>query len=217
MSKLVKSAALFLVFSFLTLNVFAFEDELTGKQFSNTKEIKTYNPVILDDNIHSSKEVKQYNYVPINDTITSSDKELKKEYKQENFEDLYEKRIIISPNKRMSFDRFKEGDEIELVIAKNSERWNLKKGDKIKARIETISPSSFFGIPEEVIIDNFTINDKKANGAITLRGANRSYWVAPLSTALNVFFCAGVLLYFVKGGKAKLNPHQQFEVFLTEE
>ncbi len=203
MSKSVKSVSLFLIFSLLMLNSFALDDELTGEKFNNAKEIR------------------EYNYIPYEDTINTGNlklKEPKLKYNPENFEDLYERIIVVSPVRHLSFERIKENDEIELMIVKDSDKWNLKKGDKIKAKVEAISPNNYFGIPQEVILDNYTINDTTtAKGEIQLSGANRALWIHPLSLTLNALCCVGFLLYFVKGGKVKLSPNQQFEIFLKEE
>lgn len=201
MSKSVKSVSLFLIFSLLMLNSFALDDELTGEKFNNAKEIR------------------EYNYIPYEDVINTGNlKEPNLQYTPENFENLYERIIVVSPVRHLSFDGIRENDEIELKIVKDSEKWNLKKGDKIKAKVEAISPSNFFGVPQEAILDNYTINDSTgAKGEIHLSGANRALWIHPLSLTLNALCCTGFLLYFVKGGKVKLSPNQQFEIFLKEE
>lgn len=201
MSKIVKSVSLFLIFSLLMLNSFAFEDELAGEKFSNAKEIR------------------EYNYIPYKDIINTENlKEPNLKYTPENFENLYERIIVVSPVRHLSFDGIRENDEIELKIVKDSDKWNLKKGDKIKAKVEAISPNNFFGVPQEAILDNYTINDATgAKGEIHLSGANRALWIHPLSLTLNALCCTGFLLYFVKGGKVKLSPNQQFEIFLKEE
>ena len=74
MSKLMKSVAIFLIFSLMTLNSFAFDDELIGERFNTRKEIKEYTPVIFSDNLNLTGEIREYNYVLFEDLINTENR-----------------------------------------------------------------------------------------------------------------------------------------------
>ena len=86
----------------------------------------------------------------------------------------------------------------------------------VKARVENVSPNGAYGIPADVVIGNFILEDKtKLDGEISLQGANRSLWVYPIGHFLTLCLGVGVLIYPIRGGHAKfkINKIYEFEAF----
>lgn len=115
-----------------------------------------------------------------------------------------------------------EGQELtfkvlsDVKIDKNN---TIKKDSVVKARLETVSLNQAFGVPADINIENFVI--KRANqpdivldGSIHKIGANRSLWVYPVGyMGIVLFLGAGVLVFPIRGGHAKLTTNDVFEVY----
>jgi len=118
-----------------------------------------------------------------------------------------------------------EGKKVNFIVIsdvmKNGEVF-IKKDTPVEAFVETITKSSFAGDPAELIIGRFTSKDINGNkicitGEIDKKGANRALWVKPLMYAgycVPIFGTPLLLLYFVKGGKAKIKPKCKFKLYL---
>jgi hypothetical protein len=94
----------------------------------------------------------------------------------------------------------------------------IKDGTLITGSIELISKAAYYGDPDEIEIANLTTKDAKGNlieleGVIRKQGADRGKWVRPLYNAgvsVPVYGAPLMAFYFVKGGKVKLTPKQEF-------
>jgi len=94
----------------------------------------------------------------------------------------------------------------------------IKKDTPVNGYVETITKSSFSGDPAELIIGRFTTKDVNGNtidliGEVKKNGANRGLWVKPLmyvGYCVPIFGSPLLLLYFVKGGNAKIKPKNKF-------
>ena len=116
--------------------------------------------------------------------------------------------------------KIKEGQDIYFEVAEDTQiksNFILKKGTKIKARVETISMNDIWGVPADVIIENFKLKENpnalKIEGHIHKVGANRSIWVYPLVYAGAIFFYAGLAAIPIRGGHAKIKPHEVYEIY----
>lgn len=89
-------------------------------------------------------------------------------------------------------------------------------GTEVKARIETVSLNKKFGVPSDLIIGMFSIDNNPLNGEIKRFGANRSLWVYPCVCIGSAFFGAGALLAFIRGGHAKINSKEIFYIGIYE-
>ena len=89
------------------------------------------------------------------------------------------------------------------------------RGEKITGRVEIAAQNGPFGSPAELVVSNFSAKEgsKKLAGEIRVVGANRSFWVYPIGYSINFFFpFAGVPVYTIRGGHAKIKPEKEFEL-----
>lgn len=115
-----------------------------------------------------------------------------------------------------------EGQELNFKVlsdVKISNGTTIKKDSIVSAKLETISLNQAFGVPADIIIDDFkakTSNDANINldGEIHKIGANRSLWVYPAGYMGCFFFGAGLLVFPIRGGHAKLQRKDVYEVYL---
>ena len=129
--------------------------------------------------------------------------------------DALTQKAKISPSKVLTTRKLHEGQIVEFKL-----KQDLKINEKIypansiiKARIENISKNEAFGVPSELIIDNFILADNvKLDGQISKCGANRAIWIYPTSTILYPFFGIDLLLLPIRGGHAKLKPSKIYEI-----
>lgn len=107
-------------------------------------------------------------------------------------------------------DEIYEGQEIELKVRKNIYCHNLlivKKGQIVKAKIETIITKGMNGFPAEIIIDNFKIDgieDSQLMSTYIKTGRNYALLVYPLKWALTPIPLVGSLTNLIKGGEAEI-------------
>lgn len=111
-----------------------------------------------------------------------------------------------------------EGDFVEFETLKpvTIKDKTYPKGTLVKGRIETISKNKTKGVPADIVVGNFTIDNHKLIGEIAKTGANRSLWVYPASCAGACFFGLGALLLFIRGGHAKISPTERFILHLNQ-
>ena len=117
-----------------------------------------------------------------------------------------------------SKNQFDEGDEIIFLTLDeiNLKGKIYKKDTPIKAQIELISQNKSLGVPANVVIGNFTLDEFKFFGEISKKGANRALWVQPLVQTGSLFFGAGLVFIPIRGGHVKINPKEEFELELYE-
>lgn len=117
---------------------------------------------------------------------------------------------LTTKNKTVDEGDYIEFETVEAVYINNR---NYPKGTIVKARVENISQNRSKGVPADIVIGNFTIDNHKLNGEITKTGANRSLWVYPASYIGSGFFGLGALLLFIRGGHAKITPFENFTIY----
>ncbi|MDD3593012.1 MAG: hypothetical protein PHX18_00120 [Candidatus Gastranaerophilales bacterium] len=91
----------------------------------------------------------------------------------------------------------------------------------ITGRIETIAPNQVMGIPADIDIGSFKIDNYpniNIQGTLDKKGANRAIWVYPLAYSGIIFFGIGVVVtYFlfmpIRGGHAKLQKWQTYTIY----
>ena len=108
-----------------------------------------------------------------------------------------------------------EGDfiEFETITELKVKNKSYPVGTTIKARIETISYNKIWGVPSDLTVGNFSIDNTPLKGEINKTGANRSLWLYPTIYLTGFFFGIGFLLIPIRGGHAKIRPQQVFTVY----
>lgn len=108
-----------------------------------------------------------------------------------------------------------EGDYIEFETLKPVKIKNKSypKGSTVRARLETISQNKSWGVPADLVIGTFSLDDIELSGEISKTGANRSVWVYPLIYLTTPFFCAGLVFIPIRGGHAKVRLKETFTVY----
>lgn len=112
--------------------------------------------------------------------------------------------------------RANEGDFIDFVTIEDTEigNKNYPKGTIVKARIETISPNFSGGVPADLTVGSFILDDINLQGEIEKTGANRTLWVCPASIAGDfIFLGLGELSLLIRGGHAKIKPKETFTLY----
>lgn len=228
-----KLFAVILILNFFSLNVFAIEDvfednlvkslskdlkiehvktqeikdDFANKTLDKNLKIQKQTPVVYTDNI--PKELVQ------TQTYIAGNKEQKFD-----FESLDELIVKVSPKKYYTTrTKLKEGDLINFVLAQDViiKDKTYKKGTNVTARVEMVSQNGAFGVPSDLVIDNFILNsDIKLTGNIEKKGANRSLWVYPCAYGLSWFFGVSLLLLPIRGGHAKLRPNHVYSLNYIE-
>ncbi len=117
-----------------------------------------------------------------------------------------------------------EGQEVKFKVlndVKINNKQTIKKDSIVTATLETVSLNQGFGVPADILIDNFsvrTVDNKTLNleGNINKIGANRALWVSPIGYVGGIFTLgAGFLLFFIRGGHAKLKTGDVYEMYYT--
>ena len=107
-----------------------------------------------------------------------------------------------------------EGSYLEFVTVKDVEyNGNIyPAGTIVKGRIETVSQNAMNGDPANIVIGSFDIGGDPLYGEISKTGADRMLWLKPLSIAIGFLGIPGILLMFVRGGHAKINPKEIYTI-----
>lgn len=108
-----------------------------------------------------------------------------------------------------------EGDYVEFETLKEIKIKNktYPQGTRVKARIETVSMNFSLGVPADIILGNFSIDNIPLYGNVQKIGANRALWVKPCSYIGTFFMGAGILLLPIRGGHAKVRPSEVYTVY----
>lgn len=96
----------------------------------------------------------------------------------------------------------------------------VKKGDVVKASVETYMERGMNGIPAVIIVDNFAIKGvppKKIKGTYITRGLNLSLFVFPLKWALTPLPGVGSLTNLIFGGNAKISTRKTVTIYYFPE
>ena len=200
------------------------DDEFANNTLDNNLKIQKankiyYNDTFVNETLNQNLKIIQLPKEQIEDFLVKTIDESKIiaiDYKKINNANFDAGKIKVSPKKYHTTRRkLKEGAFIDFVLAEDIkiENKTYKKGEIVKARIETLSPNGARGIPADLVIGNFIMPDNLAlNGQITKQGANRSLWVYPLGCILTPFALLGVPLFAIRGGHAKLKPRKVYQV-----
>lgn len=185
------------------------EDELVNKNLSNVKyQIKKQENILISDTL-ADKTLKN---------VSAKPKKAKLNFDFDLVRQIPFK-IAITNNITSKKD-LTEGQELNfrtLDDVKLDNNLVLKKDTLVTARLETISLNQAFGVPADIIIDDFKAisNQSEINleGSIHKIGANRSLWVYPAGYIGCFFFGAGLLLFPIRGGHAKIKTTETYEVY----
>lgn len=124
--------------------------------------------------------------------------------------------VLISINKSISTkSRPQEGSIIEFRTVTSIKYHNniYPEGTVVKARVETVSMNNTWGTPADLVIGNFSIDNKPLFGEIYKTGSNRTLWVKPVSCIATPVFGAGMLMMLIRGGHASIKPDEIFTVY----
>ena len=191
--------------------------------------IKKQKPLIDDfalETLDSNLKIQKRFIKPIYDdfaleTLDSNLKILKHEQNFKHFENINRFLIKVSPVEYLSTkNNIQEGQYINFRVIQdvNDETIKIKKGTFISARVETVSKNDIYGIPADMIIDNFVIDNKyKLSGQLRIVGAKRYFWIYPLKYILGSLFYAGFVVMPIRGGHAKLKPNKIYEIYFEVE
>lgn len=113
------------------------------------------------------------------------------------------------------------GDEVYFYVDENVQKDGktiIKKGEKLTARVATISESGLYGVPADIIIGDFQLGDIPISGEITKEGFTHTYWIIPVSNVASFFIpFSGQLFRFIHGGHAKIKTKDVFELQLPDD
>ena len=87
------------------------------------------------------------------------------------------------------------------------------KGTIIKARVENVSMNDTVGVPADLTLGSFFLDEYPLQGEIKKKGANRMLWIYPAMCVCNVLCGIGLLLTLIRGGHAEIQPDETFELY----
>lgn len=96
----------------------------------------------------------------------------------------------------------------------------IRKGEVVRANVETYMERGMNGIPAVIIVDNFVIkgiSPKKIKGTYITRGLNLSLVVFPLKWALTPIPGVGSLTNLILGGNAKISNRKTVTIYYYPE
>ncbi|MBR1616941.1 hypothetical protein IJ670_02205 [bacterium] len=222
-----KFIVLFLLFSLNLANAYELiEDDFILKTLNPKLKIQKYEkPEIKEDLYFSNpKEIKTYEYKPIEDEFIEISLDKNLTIKRRKYRPIREDKdftpITVKITQPFSTkSKALEGSKLQFVLERDVEinSKTYKKGSVVEARIEVISPNRAFGIPANLTVGNFKINETELIGEISKTGANRTLWLYPSIYVGSWFFGAGLLLMPVRGGHAKIKTNELFTLFVPPE
>ncbi|MBQ8475516.1 hypothetical protein IJ531_00480 [bacterium] len=192
------------------------EDEFVNSTLDNTLKIKKHRYTLLQDDFAQSNKNKNIAKKEIIiDEILPQEPQHKFIRKQIDFENKGRELKVKIAKPYSSKMQLDEGDEIIFITLDE-----IKIKDKtypinstINARIETISKNKSWGIPSDIVIGDFKLDNHKLSGEIQKQGANRALWLYPTIYATSCFFGIGLLLIPIRGGHAKINTKETFILY----
>lgn len=112
-----------------------------------------------------------------------------------------------------------EGQIVKFVVVRDiydGKRKLVSHGTIGTARVETISPRGFMGVPADLIISHFEVeglDKKKIEGDVVKSGYNLMGLAGALKYSIGTFIPGtGYLFMLIKGGQAKIDPAEIFEI-----
>ena len=206
-------------------------DDFADKTLNKNLKIHEYkNNLIIDDLITENfiQKYKNENYKQnifiIDDFANKNLAEYKNEkfisYIPLNFKNFQKINLKLKPEKDITTKdkNLKEGSSINFVLTEDFSYNNkyYKKGTILKSKIENISQNHAFGIPANLELGNFKIDNTTIDGILKIQGADRSIWVIPAGYIGCCFFGAGILIFPVRGGHAKLNKNKIYNFSIND-
>ncbi|MBQ2645409.1 hypothetical protein IJG14_07570 [bacterium] len=231
---------LFIIFCINFMNVCAFGNGIDiSKSADGNKNQPEIQDILVDTKLDKNLKIKPYIYEEISDQFAEKNKKKNIISKtQVDYKEFYPQNVnTIVPREFFNIDyeemqpiqisikdyfstrkKVQEGEYIDFITTNNVKINNqiYPKGTKVNGRIETISPNDFMGIPADIVISNFTIDNIKILGEINKTGANRTLWVYPLSSGTMGFFGIGILFVFIKGGHAKIKSSDIYTFYVQK-
>lgn len=116
-----------------------------------------------------------------------------------------------------------EGQILEFRVKENVKYKNnfiAKRGDTVKARVETIIENGMNGIPASIILGDFVINGIRKSQITTTYekfGIDLSLLVFSIKLFLIPFPPTGILTNFIKGGHVKISTQDYITVYYYPE
>ena len=216
-------------------------DDFAERSLNKDLKIKKVQPPVIEDDfventLNKNLKIRAVSYKPITDNFAENNpnknaKPAPKTAIQENIPVLSKntttKKIVVFDTSSMQAvpvkivtnystkQKFDEGDCINFVTTKDVRINNntYPRGTKVQARIETISTNKSMGVPADLIVGNFSIDEIPLAGEICKVGANRSLWVRPCMYAFLLFWGAGLLFTPIRGGHAKINTSEVYTLY----
>ena len=204
-----KYLAILISINILTLPAYCtISDDFVEKTLSNKQNIKILKQPIIKDTFVEQTIEKNLKHKAVKENIIidefAENNKNKNQYTRPNIS-FYEEKIVISkeltqPRKFMMIDndnlipikvriknylstkqKIDEGDfiEFETISELKVKNKSYPVGTTIKARIETISYNKIWGVPSDLTVGNFSIDNTPLKGEINKTGANRSLWLYP--------------------------------------
>ena len=232
---------IFISFNILVLPAYcSINDDFVEKTLSNQSFKTVQSPIIKDTFVEQTIDKKLYPKViketMITDSFAESNKN-KNQYSKPNVK--FEEQVIPTSNKIQTKivkdvvkedlvpikiriknllstrQKIDEGDFLEFETLADTKINNktYPSGSTVKARIETISYNKIWGVPSDLVVGNFSIENIPLSGEISKTGANRSLWLYPTIYLTTGFFGVGLLLVPIRGGHAKIKPKQIYTVY----
>lgn len=194
-------------------------DEFAQKSIDKDLQINPNEAKIIDDNFAENNKNKN---IVVVKKITIDEKLPCVKEKSANF-----KKTLVVDNEnsqpvkiRIKKDfstnqEIEEGDYIEFETISDVKIQNktYPAHTTVKARVETISPNKMWGVPADLTVGNFTLDNHSLNGEINKTGANRSLWLYPTVYFTSFFFGAGLLLIPIHGGEAKIKNLDIYTIY----
>lgn len=224
-----KILSFILCFNILMMPAYCIEDVLVEKTLDKNLQIKTIVPKKISDDfvektLDKNLQIKTVEKTVIKDdliTLISKDKLGPRKKKLVVFDNSSVQEVPVKIIESFSTKNSNEIDEGDFIFFETLKDVTLKgklfpKGTQVKARIEMISMNDKKGVPADLIVGNFQIDEIVLDGEITKVGANRSLWIYPLSYVMSFFVGTGVFLQLIRGGHAKISPSEVFVLYVQK-
>ena len=229
--KKILSLFLIFLFSFANASYAIVTDDFVEQTLDKNLKIKEYSPANIDDILitkdfvlrHKNEIYESSNSQISDNFVNTSLNKYKNEklvaYIPANFQNLQKMSMQLKAKKYLTTrnKKVKEGTIIEFVLAKDivyNEKL-YKKGSTVKARVENISLNQAYGIPAQLEVGNFSINNEKLDTKLSVQGANRALWVVPVGYVGTLFLCLGLFVLPIRGGHAKLSPNKTYNLLVN--
>lgn len=207
------------------------KDELVEKTLSDVSDIYpepnlNYDYSTRDIKYPKVPPVRLYRPLSIEDSLVLIHlKNVSSEYPEANLKYDYTKVKFLPLHIRFLEEIYSHGDKNEEgQIVKFRVIRDVYDGGKIiveqgtigTAKIETISPNGFMGVPAEIIVAHFNVpglDRKKIEGEIDKTGPNFMALAGALKYSIGTFIPGtGYLFMLIKGGHAKINTYDVYEI-----